>query len=457
MHVSGDTIAAIATSEAPSALGIVRISGPYAARIVDQIVPGVRPSSRPRRVFAGHAIDPVSKVAIDEVLTFYCQGPGTATGENTAEIQGHGGPVVLQQLLNATISAGARPAEPGEFSYRAFVNGRLDLSQAEAIMGLIGARSERAARVALGQLRGSLGKALNPIFDEMLAISSEVEAGLDFPDEDLPLQRTAILKSRLEKLAKDLTDLSESYSLGSRLQSGIQVAIIGPPNAGKSSLMNRLVGTNRALVDHEPGTTRDVVEASGQIAGIPLQFLDTAGIRDNAGRVEKHGIEKTIDAAVRADLVIIVLDGTVPPTKEGDQELSSLLSKASGTVIVAVNKADLPSWKKLIHSPYSEYDTIRVSALTGEGVDHLIGLLENSLGDPERDENNILSTTRQHTAIVNALKQVLPAIKVLHTDSPPELAAENLRLAREELAALLGRTATEDLLTTMFSNFCIGK
>jgi len=450
------TIAAIATAHGPAALGIIRLSGPKAAEIIDQVVPGVRPSRRPRRVLSGIAKHPRDGGSIDRVLCFFCPGPHTATGEDTAEIHGHGGLFVLKTLLGAALEAGAKIAEPGEFTYRAFRNGKIDLTQAEAVMGLIGAQSERAAAVAFNQLKGSLGKSLDGEFEELTKIAAHVEASLDFPDEDLPLEASRQIASSLEGIYQRLSRVRDSYRLGSRLAHGAKVAIVGPPNAGKSSLLNRLIGDEKALVDSEPGTTRDVVEAESQVMGIPLTFLDTAGLRGSENRVEKLGMKKSLEAARSADAIIVVLDGASDHYWPTEFENLSLPRERT---IVVLNKKDLPGWKSCdqLVSGMEPLEQLGVSALTGEGVENIALCLSKMIGEADRGESSVLTTARQHAVVTEAAAHVAEAAEILRQGLAPELSATELMWAREKLAALFGRSATEEMLDTIFSQFCIGK
>ncbi|MDJ0762931.1 MAG: tRNA uridine-5-carboxymethylaminomethyl(34) synthesis GTPase MnmE [Myxococcota bacterium] len=450
-----DTIAAIATAPGAAAIGIVRISGSRAAGIVERVVPDIQVGTKPRRVVSGWARDPISGNPIDEVLCFYCPGPATATGEDTAEIHGHGGPHVMQQLLAATYAAGAVPAEPGEFTYRAFRHGRLDLTQAEAVMGLIGAQSERAAQVAAHHLSGSLGEALEAERDDLTAVSAHIEAGIDFPDEALPIDTACHLAERLETIGRHLKALCDTFALGARLVGGARVAIVGPPNAGKSSLLNRLVGQDRALVDPEPGTTRDIVEAQGEAQGIPVTYSDTAGLRSNAGRVEKMGIKNALNASRAADAIIFVIDGSVPL----DPHVDDVPIPDSAAAILAVNKLDLPHWSEPPRRPpqLSGALSIPISALTGQGMDRLIDGVAEQLTTGRNADTHVLTTARQHTAVTTCAKHVTTAARLLRQGGDVELIAADLRWAREHLAALWGRDATEDMLTSVFAQFCIGK
>lgn len=455
MHGREDTIAAVATAHSPAALGIVRISGPDAEKIILRVM-GKKHSIPERRVSAGIARDPETLSPIDEVITFFCKGPKTATGEDTAEIQGHGGPVVMKRLLEAVLKAGARPAEPGEFTYRAFANNRLDLTQAEAVMGLIGARSERAARICLGQLSGDLGRALTALFEEIASIAAHVEAGLDFPDEDLPVASVRHLADRLNKARRKLDDLADSFTFGSRLGDGARIAVVGPPNAGKSSLFNRLVKEDRAIVDDMPGTTRDVVEYTGEISGVPVVYADTAGVRDTDEAVEKNGVERSVRVAASSDLLLLVLDGAVP-VLDVERILSVISAAPSAAKLIALNKKDLPEYRADLPVELKHIPFVPISAACGEGMDALSAALTKLLDAEDRGETLVLTTSRQHRAVSDTAIRAARAAELLMQNGELELVAAELKWGGESLAALLGKSSDDEMLSFMFSQFCIGK
>ncbi len=455
MLTRDDTIAAIATAKTASAIGIVRISGPASATILGMVVPGTSASRKPRRVCAGKAVDPETKETIDEVLCFCLKAPKTATGEDVAEIHGHGGPYIMKKILDAVLRAGAKPAEPGEFTYRAYRNQRIDLTQAEAVMALIGARSDRAARVAMEHLDGTLGRALENKLESLTEFSAELEVGLDYPEEDLAVEDSGRLVKKLRILATELACIGDSFKLGSRLGDGARVVIAGSPNAGKSSLLNKLVGKERALVDAEPGTTRDVVEARGEAAGISLVFYDTAGLRKNAGRVEKQGIKKTEASIESADVVVFVIDGT----DKADPVTNGTSIPDHPSVLLAVNKVDLPRWTDPEGLAASIPSTKRIatSAITGEGIDALKDAIAKEISGQTSETHPVLTTARQHRAVTGCSASIETAIAALESQRNPELAAADLREARDTLAELWGRDATDEMLGSIFERFCVGK
>jgi len=393
---------------------------------------------------------------IDEVLCFFSPGPRTATGEDIAEIHGHGGAVVLAAITEAAVSCGARPARPGEFTYRAFCNGKMDLSQAEAVMSLIGARSRRAAREAVKQLAGGLGARLGAHYQTLTNVAAHLEAGLDFPDEDLPIDELRDLARRLKPVLAKLSEARDSFSLGDRLTRGASIAICGPANAGKSSVLNRLSMEDRAIVDDEPGTTRDVVEASIELAGVPVVLKDTAGLRTTSSGVERRGICKTLETIEASDLVLMVLDGTLRGRNE--EEAVRLLSEAQeAKILVVVNKSDLPGWGDEVPAPADGLSKIAVSALDGSGFPELADAIVASLGVGEEPREIVLTTSRQHAAVASAVEHCERAMGKLAAGRDPELAATELRWARESLATLWGRDADDEMIEALFSTFCIGK
>jgi tRNA modification GTPase len=453
----GDTIAAIATATGPAAIGIVRLSGPRAGDVLARVVPAANAARHPRRMCRGRALDPRDGSLLDDVLCFFAPGPATVTGEDVAEIHGHGGPVVLGRLLAAALAAGARAAEPGEFTYRGFVGGRLDLTRAEAVAHLIAARSERAANAALARLDGAAGRALGGALDALTVAAARVEAGLDFPDEDLPPAAAKDIAAAVEAALSPLREAERSFALGARLADGARIALAGPVNAGKSSLLNRLAGAERALVDAAPGTTRDVVEARGEISGVPVLFCDTAGLRPDASGLEGRGIEAGRRAVREADALVIVLDGAAAGST-GAVDLAGLVARESGRpALVACNKSDLPGFSARVPAALADLARVEISARTGAGIDALVEALGRLLIGDDGAAEPLLSTARQHRAVEVAIARAGAAAARLREGADPELAAEDLRRAREALAGLFGADADAQLLDGIFSTFCLGK
>jgi tRNA modification GTPase len=363
----------------------------------------------------------------------------------------------MAALLDACLAAGCVLAHPGEFTYRAHCNGKVDLAQAESVAALIGARTQAAARVALGQLRGGLRTAIEPLSAELLQLCAALEASLDFPEDDIDQEAWAQLESLASHLAHELFLLARGYGLGKRLFHGARVALIGPVNAGKSSLLNALCGETRAIVDDEPGTTRDIVRATFDCGGIPVELLDTAGLRDEPGRIEQVGIERTKDAATTADLVVIVIDGS-GETALDTAYFEQLQGATDAPIILAVNKADLPGYDLAGPLPSFKEPRLAVSAHTTQGLDEMRQTLSRLLRASESSsEPPVVGTARQHEILCLAQGHVAAAAQLLTQGAEPELAGSELFRARKALTGLLGGDATEDLLEQIFSSFCIGK
>ncbi|MBN2718440.1 MAG: tRNA uridine-5-carboxymethylaminomethyl(34) synthesis GTPase MnmE [Deltaproteobacteria bacterium] len=450
-----DTIAAIATATGNAALGIIRISGPSAGDVLQRVAPvaGKKARQHPGQLRFGRALDASTGEVVDEVLCFFAKGPGTATGEDVAEIHGHGGTLVLNQLLALACRAGARLALPGEFTRRAYTSGKLDLTQAEAVMSLIGARSELAARTAAKQLGGAIGDALADEYEHVTNISAGLETCLDFPDEDLPKEMVSEFIGRLSQVIEKLQAAVQSWKLGQMLTKGAKVVIAGPSNAGKSSLLNALIHEDRALVDSVPGTTRDIVEASYEINGIPVTFLDTAGLRFGAQKVELMGMEKSRKALAQADLILLVFDGAAPQT--ADAEILRILESHKDNTLPVLNKCD---HREFTPSAFPEAirQGVQVSAAQNLNLDVLQQQMAGRLSS-ERATDLILTTARQLDAVETTLDHVITARHILKKGGEPELAAADMRWAREALAALWGKDSQTDMIDAIFSSFCLGK
>ena len=454
MTPKADTIAAIATATGNAALGIVRISGPDAGDVLSRVVTRANATQFPRQMRFGFARDVTSGEVIDEVLCFFIPAPLTATGEDVAEIHGHGGTLVLNQLLHQVLMAGARLAHPGEFTRRAYTNGKMDLTQAEAVMSLIGARSERAARMAARQLGGAIGESLATEYEQVTRISAMLEVCLDFPDEDLPAEQTFEFVEKLGNVANKLTRAVQSYRVGQLLTRGAKVVIAGPSNAGKSSLLNALLHEDRALVDSVPGTTRDVVEASFEINGIPITFFDTAGIRYGAENVERMGMEKSRKALSQADLILFVVDGSMPESI--DAEITLLMETYAENLLPVLNKCDSGDFNAAAF-PDSFQNAVHISATQHLHLDGLQSRMADLLVDAGQVADLILTTSRQLTAVETALEHVVTARTLLGDGDAPELAAADMRWAREALASLWGRDSQTEMIDAIFSSFCLGK
>jgi len=457
MRASADTIAAIATAPGRAGVGIVRVSGPKAAWIAEGIV-GHLPAERQAtlRTFLGG-----SSEALDIGIALWFAGPRSFTGEDTLELHGHGGPVVLRGVLQRCIELGARLAEPGEFTRRAFVNDRIDLAQAEAIADLIDASSEQAARGALRSLSGEFSAAVDRVADALLDLRILVEATLDFPEEDgVDFLAESDAIQRLERVRDELENVFRAARQGSALREGLVVVLVGAPNVGKSSLLNRLAGDEVAIVTEHPGTTRDTVRQTILVEGLPIHLVDTAGLRDSDDPVEQLGMQRTRDALARADLVVSVqsvdctADGSAGPAAVSPV-VSSALDALPGSVarLTVVNKIDL-SGESASESDDQGGWTIRLSARTGEGVERLRSALLRLGGQSETGEGVFLARTRHLVALQDASRHLTAASG---GRLAADLLAEELRLAHEALGSIVGRVSPDALLGEIFGRFCIGK
>jgi len=442
MRFSSDTIAAIATPPGEGAIAMVRISGPDVAPILARIFQSSAKTVAARQATFGKIYD--GDEVLDQVLVTTFRAPASFTGEDMAEITCHGGILLAARILENVLRSGARAADAGEFSQRAFFNGKIDLTRAEAIMDIISARTAPALRAAAHQLEGRLGKEILALRDTVLEVVAHIEAWIDFPEEGIdPLtghNLLAKINAALERTERLLSTADE----GRILREGIRVAIVGLPNAGKSSLLNRLLGMDRAIVSEVPGTTRDTIEESACLRGILFRLTDTAGLRETNDPVEREGVARSGRAMESADLVLHIFDAsaTTPPAPLNDRE------------ILVANKCDLlPSGSK------KHTGAILVSSLTGEGFDALLDAMTNANGSKHASTGDSLAAINaRHKALLeSAATSLLSAAKLVQTSAPPELAAVELRSSLDALGRIVGATDTEDILGEIFSRFCIGK
>ncbi len=448
---SGDTIAAIATPPGRGAVAIVRVSGAAVPRIGEAML-GRLPS--PRRALLADFLD-ADGMTVDRGLALYFPAPNSYTGEHVLELQGHGGEVVADLVLAAALAAGARPARPGEFSERAYLNGRMDLAQAEAVADLIAAESAAAARAALSSLEGAFSEHVHRLEHMLDALRVQLEAHLDFPDEDIDALPGTELIEGVAGLQQQLDALRRDAAQGALLQGGMRVALVGAPNAGKSSLMNRLLNTERAIVTDQPGTTRDVLEERYAIDGMPLYLIDTAGLRDTDDVAELAGIERTRQALARADRVLLIVDDAAP---DALPRLLEQVSDCRDRCTVVRNKVDLTGRPPGLFVPNDRYEIpeVSVSARTGAGLagltDHLKALVGFSPG------TGVFSARRRHLAALDAVGESLGDARLALAEGLPlELAAEDLRRARAALGSIVGAHSADALLGEIFASFCIGK
>ncbi len=453
-----DTIAAIATIQAPSAIGIVRLAGPDTRRILDGVFAPAngRPMSAqtPRKLVFGRALDRSGGV-IDEALAVLFPGPNSYTGEDCAEIHCHGSPVVLDEVLAAAFARGARQARGGEFTQRAFLSGRMDLIQAESVADLIDAESAGAARNAVGQLQGRMSRSVGGIYDALMDVVSRFYAIVDYPDEEIEPLQQAQIEQTLAESAERLDALLATFSRGRLLKSGVPAVILGKPNAGKSSLLNALLGYDRAIVTDIPGTTRDTVEEKVLVGSVLLRLCDTAGIRDAADTVERLGVERAQQAAQRAELALLVLDGSAPLTREDEEAIAA--ARRARRMLVLVNKADLPQVLDTAALRVRFGEVIPLSARSGAGVDALCRAVEELFAGGETPRGELLTNARQAESAQRALDAVRRAEQALHSGLSPDAVLTDAEEALEALAEFSGKRVRDDLVATIFSRFCVGK
>ena len=453
-----DTIAAIATIQTPSAIGIVRLTGPDTRRILDGVFAPAngRPMSAqtPRKLVFGRALDRSGGV-IDEALAVLFPGPNSYTGEDCAEIHCHGSPVVLDEVLAAAFARGARQARGGEFTQRAFLSGRMDLIQAESVADLIDAESAGAARNAVGQLQGRMSRSVGGIYDALMDVVSRFYAIVDYPDEEIEPLQQAQIEQTLAESAERLDALLATFSRGRLLKSGVPAVILGKPNAGKSSLLNALLGYDRAIVTDIAGTTRDTVEEKVLVGSVLLRLCDTAGIRDAADTVERLGVERAQQAAQRAELALLVLDGSAPLTREDEEAIAA--ARRARRMLVLVNKADLPQVLDTAALRVRFGEVIPLSARSGAGVDALCRAVEELFAGGETPRGELLTNARQAESAQRALDAVRRAEQALRSGLSPDAVLTDAEEALEALAEFSGKRVRDDLVATIFSRFYVGK
>ncbi|HTJ79566.1 MAG TPA: tRNA uridine-5-carboxymethylaminomethyl(34) synthesis GTPase MnmE [Rariglobus sp.] len=452
MSRTADTIAALATPVGTSALAVVRISGPecpsLAAAIFDRPLPRRMVTHLDYRAMDGQVVD-------DVVATFFA-GPHSYTGEDSLEISLHGNPFIAQVVIQDLLKRGCRAAEAGEFTRRAFINGRMDLSQAEAVMDLIHARGERALAAANQQLRGSLGKHMHELTEGLLLVLARIEAYIDFPDEDLPPEDRRIAQDELTRVLRGTERLLATSHYGELLRDGVKTIIIGEPNAGKSSLLNRLVGRDRALVSPEPGTTRDFIEERLILGPHCLRLIDTAGLNPSPSTLEKLGMEKTLERAAEADLFLWVVDATLPFPHLPDAVATRLTPT---NTLVLLNKHDLLAGSPPASCLQTSLPALPISALTGEGCDALADAITQHAEAFRQDqgEDIIAINSRHADALRRAGEGLTSALSKLTANGPVELLASDLRSALDALGEIAGKIDNERMLDHLFKTFCIGK
>ncbi|HEY8142376.1 MAG TPA: tRNA uridine-5-carboxymethylaminomethyl(34) synthesis GTPase MnmE [Kofleriaceae bacterium] len=445
--MDGETIAAIATPPGSGGIGVVRVSGPEAVSVVARLV-GREAHDLPDRTLV-HAVarDPASGERLDEVLVAVMRAPRSYTGEDVAEVHGHGGPVNMGRLLRAALSAGARAAEPGEFTRRAVARGRMDLVQAEAVLGVIAAASERALRLAQGQLEGRLGERVAELRQGATELLADLEASIDFPDEGLEHAARTALGARAAVLGRACASLADSFAVGRALSEGLDVALVGPVNAGKSSLFNRLVGSERALVAEEPGTTRDYVEARVVWQGIPVTLVDTAGWRE-AGGVERRGIELGTERAERADVRVELIPAEMAKEARDQAPDTGRRTQEAGRTVRVVSKGDRLTG--------DAGGLLVTSSVSGAGIEELKAAIVGALG-AVGEEGVVVTSERQRDLVARSAAALVRAASAAQAGHAEEVLALEVREASQALAAVLGEEVGDDMLDALFARFCIGK
>ena len=453
-----DTIAAIATAQAPSAIGILRLSGPDTCAILDGVFcpKNGKPMSAQdgRNMVYGTLLDSAGRV-IDNALCVLFRAPNSYTGEDCAEIHCHGSPIVLNEGLTSLFAKGARQAKGGEFTRRAFLNGRMDLIQAEAVVDLIDAETAEAARNAVGQLSGTLSRTVDEIYEALMAVVSRFYAVVDYPDEDIEDLQRAELLDTLRRSENKLQELLATFSRGKLLKSGVPTVILGKPNAGKSSLLNALLGYERAIVTDVAGTTRDTVEEKVRLGHVLLRLIDTAGIRETADSVEKIGVERSRIAAGKASLALLVLDGSAP--LDAEDKAAIAVAEGVANLVVIVNKADLPR-RIDVGALADRFDNvISLSAKTGEGITTLTDHITSLYPAGSAAQGELLTNARQADAVSRAWNAVREARSALRIGMTPDVVLSDAENALSALGELNGKSLREDLVATIFSRFCVGK
>ncbi|MBF8984427.1 tRNA uridine-5-carboxymethylaminomethyl(34) synthesis GTPase MnmE [Lutibacter sp. B2] len=456
------TIAAIATAPGEAGIGIVRMSGEDSLEILDKIFKPTKKNSikeyPSRRLTHGKIIDPKTEKVIDEVLVTYMKGPYTYTAEDVVEINCHGGIVSVKNILEIVLRQGALMAEKGEFTKRAFLNGRIDLSQAEAVMDVISAKTDKSFDVALGQLEGSLSTEVRKIRNDILEMMAHITVNIDFPDEDIEEITYKELEDFTNRILKQISSLLETAHTGKILKEGLNTVIIGKPNVGKSSLMNALLKESRAIVTDIPGTTRDIIEELISIKGIPLKIIDTAGIRDTEDIVEKIGVEKSKEFFNKADLIIFILNAAEGITKEDQEIIEKLHDKQT---IILMNKTDLSMsiTKAEVQALIPNKTILPISVVEGKGLDQLENTIVDMVygGKVKQSEASFVTNVRHKRALENAKASIEDGLAAIQTGLALDFIEVDVKNCWEALGEITGESIGEDMLDAIFANFCLGK
>lgn len=456
------TIAAISTAPAIGGIGIVRMSGKDCFEVLEKIFKAKNPETIENiagyRIKYGTIVNPETNRVVDEVLVSYFKCPKSYTAENMCEINSHGGIVVLREILELCLKNGAELAKPGEFTERAFLNGRIDLAQAEAIIDIINAKSTREAQESANQLEGYLSKKINEIREKIMDIMVNIEANIDYPEYDVEEVSNKDAENKLKEIENELIKLSKTFENGKILKEGVKIAIIGSPNAGKSSLLNSMLKEERAIVTDIAGTTRDIIEEQISIEGIPFKVIDTAGIRDAKDKIEQIGIEKSKKAANEADVILAVFDSSVPLNDE-DREILNLLKHKKS--IIVLNKTDL---KQVVNKECTEIhdvntEVINISLKNNEGLEKIYESLVKMFNLNQINLDNELTITNiRHQELINkAIESTRMALNDLNNSMPIDIISINIKEVLEHLGEITGDNVSEDIIKSIFAKFCLGK
>jgi len=479
-----DTIAAIATPPGVGGIGVIRVSGPEAFDVVLPLLKlagGSEEVPPSHRLTFARVVDPQTREAVDETLVAFMRPPHTYTREPVVEIQGHGGPLVMRRILRLVLAQGARMANPGEFTLRAFLNGRLDLAQAEAVMDLIGSQTEAGQRLAMQQLSGRVSAQVQEARSAILGVIARIEASIDFPEEDVPVPQVDELRPLIAQAQRQVDALLAGSEQGRLYRQGLRTAIIGRPNVGKSSMLNALLRADRAIVTPIAGTTRDTVEEVANLRGIPLHLIDTAGITPSDDPVEQIGVRRSRAAAESADVVLLVFDGSEPLTAQDrriarelrlmgfggstsslDDEITTQdMARHGRPIVLLLNKADLPCRLEIdeLRQMWPEAPLVFTSTLTGAGLDELEETVAELVlaGKTMNSESVLVTSARHQEALRRAAEHLRASLLPLEQGLPLDFVSIDLRAAYNALGEITGETASEDLLDRIFSEFCIGK
>ncbi|UCF58018.1 MAG: tRNA uridine-5-carboxymethylaminomethyl(34) synthesis GTPase MnmE [Deltaproteobacteria bacterium] len=456
-----DTIAAIATPIGQAGIGIVRMSGPHARQIAEKIFKPKRPIKRLRahRLYLGHLIDTSSGEMIDEVLLSFMKAPHSYTREDVVEINSHSGYLLLSMILQIVLNEGARLAKPGEFTFRAFVNGRIDLTQAEAIVDLINSKSERGLHLASQQIKGKFRTEIEGLRQKVVEILAHTEVAIDFPEEEYGnISREEMAQRVSRDLIEPIAKIMAAHAQRKIWMEGIDTVIAGRVNVGKSSLLNRLLNEQRAIVTAIPGTTRDIIESTIHIEGIPIRLMDTAGFRKVKGEVERIGIDLTKEKLASADLSLIVLDQSRPLNRD---DLNILAKAEKNKSLILLNKIDLAPRinQEDLNRALNGMPVVTISALTGEGIDDLRRAIRDHVmaGDVDTTSSHLAPNLRHRTALIEASKYFKNAFRSMRVGLPLEVIALDLNSGLEALGEIIGETTNEEIIEKIFSEFCLGK